>query len=244
MMNSRVKQRAHFASLIGSISALVSCAGVGVAYAEEYNPESDPSADTKGYTPPTGEQPDYEKTYRPSVPQVDLVLEVNPLLLINRGISAEFEKQFSGSVSLGGDLIYRDAEVHSESGVKGRVQYLGIAPKVRFYPFSTLAGVFFGGKMMIGQNTLTVSDDQKKSEQAFLTVSPTVHTGYRFTSFSGFTFAAYVGGGVNLPRVELKSSDLDESRRDNSTWKSAKDDVNAATGLFRPDFGITLGIAL
>lgn len=202
------------------------------------NTQSTPSGE---YVPPQGEQPEYGKKYRPTTPEKDLILEINPLLVINRGIAVEFERRSGDTLSFGLDLIYRDAKVFDERGVEGSVQYLGAAPKVRVYPLATLGGVFFGAKIMLGQNTLAISDND---DIGIFTVSPTAHVGYRFTTFSGFTLAGYLGGGVNIPAPEYEKEDLDVAYRESDAHNDARSRVNRATGLFKPDIGLTLGIAL
>jgi hypothetical protein len=168
-------------------------------------------------------------------------LEINPLLVINRGIAVEGERRMGELVSLGLDLMYRDAEVFDRGGVRGRVQSFGAAPKVRVYPMSTLGGVFFGAKLMLSQNTLSITDND---DQSVFTVSPTAHVGYRVSTFGGFTLAAYLGGGINIPAPEYEKDDLDAAYRDSKDHNGARDKVNKATGLFRPDIGLTLGVAL
>jgi hypothetical protein len=215
------------------------------AWAQEgsyQNPGS--SGTTQEYVPPSGEQPTYGKKFRPNTPQTDFVLELNPLLLVQRGIAVEAEKQVGEMFSLGVDLIYRNAEVFNEKGVKANIQYLGVAPKFRVYPLATLGGVFFGVKAMIGQNMLEIKEGDISSDKSILTISPTAHVGYRFTAFSGFTLAAYIGGGVNLPEPKMEKKDLDSNRKDDPVWADAREKANDANGLFRPDFGLTLGIAL
>jgi hypothetical protein len=199
---------------------------------------------SNGYKQPMGEQPDFNKKYRPNVPNHDFVLELNPLLLIYRSIAVELEKKAGANLTFGGDLIYRDALVYDEKDLKGRVQFLGVAPKVRFYPFQALDGFFFGGKLSIGQTNLSIKSSDVKSEKGVLTISPTAHVGYRLSTDSGFTMAAYIGGGVNIPKPELSQSDLKEENRNAQNWKDGRDAVNEASGLFKPDFGLTLGVSL
>ncbi|MCA2960255.1 MAG: hypothetical protein IOD12_08380 [Silvanigrellales bacterium] len=206
-----------------------------------YVPAGGQNTQSGEYAPPQGEQPEYGKTFRPNTPLKNYILELNPLLVINRGIAVEFEARSGDTLSFGGDLVYRDAEVYRDGGVKGRVQFLGAAPKVRVYPLATLGGVFFGAKVMLGQNTLSISGSE---DVTVFTVSPTAHVGYRVTTFSGFTLAAYIGGGVNLPAPEFKKEDLSLASQNEAKANAARDKVNKATGLFRPDFGLTLGIAL
>lgn len=206
-----------------------------------YVPAGGQNTQSGEYTPPQGEQPEYGKTFRPNTPVKDYILELNPLLVINRGVAVEFEARSGSLFSFGADLFYRDAEVYSEGGVKGRVQFIGAAPKVRVYPLATLGGVFFGAKVMLGQNTLSVSGSDDVN---VFTVSPTAHVGYRFVTFSGFTLAGYIGGGVNLPAPEFEKEDLVVASQNDARANQARDKVNKATGLFRPDFGLTLGIAL
>ena len=233
----RMSQSNLVAAVLASLS--VTLGSVGVSSVAKAQGEND-----TGYQQPLGEQPDFEKKYRPTVPNHDLVLELNPLLLINRSIAVEIEKRMGDAVTLGGDLVYRDALVFDEKDIKGRVQFLGVAPKVRFYPFQPLSGFFFGAKLTLGQTNLSLKSKDVTTEKGILTISPTAHVGYRFATHAGFTMAAYVGGGINVPKPELEKKDLKEENRESDSWNDGRDSVNNATGLFRPDIGLTLGIAL
>jgi len=200
------------------------------------------------YVPPQGEPIEFGKKFRPTEPNADFVFELNPLMLVRRGLSVETEKKMADGFTLGVDFVYRNAEVYDEVGVEGRVKYIGASPKFRFYPMGALGGIFVGGKVFLGSHTLSVEQgDTKSSKDVFTvapTVAPTVHVGYRFTSFGGFTLAGYVGGGINLSEPEIETSDLDASKRNEKAWQNAKKDVNKDVGLFQPDFGLTLGIAI
>lgn len=210
-----------------------------------YGQDASPSSGT--YQVPMGEQPEYGKKYYPSRkagPEADTVLEINPLLLIQRGIGFEFEHRLGESFSLGADFIYRDAEIYDENSAKGRNRFLGVAPKFRLYPIQTLAGVFFGAKVTVGQDSSEVKAGGVKSTKDTFIVAPSAHVGYRFVSFNGFTVAGYVGAGVNIPTPEFEQEDLDARVRNSAIANEAREEINDKNGFFRPDFGLTVGVAL
>ena len=217
----------------------VACGGFAVdAFAQSTN------TDSNGYQQPLGEQPDFNKKYRPNVPSHELVFELNPLLLIRKSFAIEIEKKMTETITVGGDLIYRDALVYDENDLKGRVQFLGVAPKLRFYPYQALDGFFFGAKVSIGQTNLSLKSNDVTTEKGVLTLSPTAHAGYRFSTFSGFTLALYAGGGLNVPKPELTQSDLKAENKGSATWNEGRDKVNESSGLFKPDLGLTVGVSL
>lgn len=250
MIRSKRGRRGSMRSLCISLLCCVIGGASLAASAQETSGAAAPRAEenkSEGnapYEPRMGEQPVYGKKYYPGTPVSGLFLEVNPLLLINRGLSVEFEKRGGDTWTFGADVQYRNANVYDTAGVRGKIQYLAIAPKVRIYPMETMAGVFFGLKVLIGQVAGEVSDVRFKTEHFDYAVSPVAHVGYRFVSSGGFTFAAYLGGGFNIPKPEFEQSQLDPAVRDDARWNAARDKVNESNGLFRPDFGLTLGVAL
>lgn len=199
-----------------------------------------PPVGTDSYVPHTGEPLVYGKKYQPTEKRSDVFLEVNPLRLINRGLSFEFEMRAAEHVSIGGDLEYRSADVYDSGSTKGKSQYFGIAPKVRVYPLESMSGVFFGFKLFLGQLSTDISDTSKDFTKSTFQMAPTVHAGYRFTNFGGFAFAIYLGGGLNIPKLDIPKSDI----ADNDRARDARDKLLNENGVFRPDFGLTVGIAL
>lgn len=192
------------------------------------------------FQPHTGEPLVYGKKYQPVDKRSDMFLEVNPLRLINRGLGFEFEMRMAEHVSAGADLEYRSADLYESGETKGTSQYFGIAPKIRVYPMESMSGVFFGFKVFLGQLTTEIKNPDKDYDKGVFQIAPTVHAGYRFTSFGGFAFAVYVGGGINLPKLEIKDGDI----ADNDKSKDARSKLEKENGTFRPDFGLTVGIAL
>jgi hypothetical protein len=226
----------------------------GQIFAQTHTESSGSGSQT--YEPPTGEQPTYGKKFRPTEIDKNFVLELNPLMLIRKSLSFETEFKTGELVSLGADLIYENNEVfkintssningnQTNNTVIGNINYFGVSPKIRLYPMTPLNGVFFGAKLGMGQLTQKISDSNISKERSKFIVSPSVHAGYRFSTFNGFTMAFYLGGGLNAPNPKLEDSDIDASVRTNTDWRSAKDKVNSNFAVFKPDFGLTLGIAL
>lgn len=234
-------QNAIYASLF--VPALLISLPASIALAQsEKKDEQNPKTETP-YQPKTGEQPVFGKKYYPTQTSSDLFLEVNPLLLVNRGLGVEFEKRGGQQWSFGLDMQYLNAELYRSGETRARVEYLAVAPKVRIYPMETMSGFFFGGKLLIGQITSEVTKGAT-SQKSNLVLTPAVHAGFRIATFSGFTFAAYLGGGINFPRPEFKRDDLKAENRSDAESNEAREKINASNGLFRPDFGLTLGIAL
>lgn len=213
----------------------------GNAFAQETDgpPEKEKNYDGS-YEPKTGEPIVYGKKYYPTEVKSDLFLEVNPVLLINRGLGFEFEMRGGEHTSFGADIQYRNAELYDSAGYRGRSQYFAFAPKMRIYPIETMSGVFFGFKLLIGQVSSEIETPQRPYSFATFQVAPAVHAGYRITSFGGFSLALYVGGGINLPKSEIKQDDVPSD----GGAQEARKKVNAEQGTFRPDFGFTIGIAL
>ena len=198
---------------------------------------------TTDYQPPTGEQPVYGKKYRPSLLQRDVVIELNGLRLIERGLGLEFEKSISDNVSVGADLQYRNATVFDERLVKATVESFAFAPKVRLYPLATMNGLFAGFKLAMGSYK-SVIKATSESEKSIFSISPTVHVGYRFLADNGFTMALYAGGGFNLPRPEFKEDDIKSADRTSADALDARTKINDQYNLFKPDYGLTIGVAL
>ncbi len=216
-----------------------------IALAVINSAQSSPAWAQIEYVPPQGEAPDYEKKYRPTEVSVDWIIELNPLLLLNRGLALEMEHRIAEIYTLGADVLYSDATVfESDAGVKGRSLSFGLLPKVRLYPLPVLSGVFFGFKLFLGVVNSEISGESQSHSETHFMVSPTVHVGYRITSFRGVTFSLYVGGGANVPPVEVAEEEWPTEVRGNSEWKDAANRINQNESLFRPDFGLTLGVAL
>lgn len=192
------------------------------------------------FQPHTGEPLFYGKKYQPVDKHSDMFLEVNPLRLINRGLGFEFEMRMTEHLSAGADLEYRSADLYESGETKGTTQYFGVAPKIRVYPMESMSGVFFGFKLYLGQLTTEIKDPDKDFEKGLFQAAPSVHVGYRFTNFGGFAFAIYVGGGINIPKLEIKDDEI----ADNTKSKDARSKLEKENGTFRPDFGLTVGIAL
>jgi hypothetical protein len=195
------------------------------------------------YAPPIGEQPVYGKRYTPGASEAGIVMELNIAQLLNKGVGLEFEKKGSGSMNFGADLSFTDKSVSTEGGASGQSRSVFIAPKIRLYPMEALQGVFFGGKLHIGQVTTNVTISGKSSEKNFNVMAPTVHIGYRFLSTFGFTWSLYGGAGINFPRPKFETKDLaDQNQAAASNEIISK--VNDLNKDVRLDLGLTAGIAL
>jgi hypothetical protein len=85
--------------------------------------------------------------------------------------------------------------------------------------------------------------DSNKSEKASIVAAPAVHVGYRHLTQFGFTWSAYAGAGLNIPKPKFEASDLS----DKSQANAAADIISKMNNLnkdVRVDVGVTLGIAL
>jgi len=189
-------------------------------------------------TLPQGEKLDFGKKFYPTTNDAEFIFELNPLLLIRRGFEIETEYKIKPSVTVGFDIVWFDSSVFDENGVKANVGYYGVEPKVRFYPLQRLDGVFMTGRLAIGTYVYKISSTQTWSKE-IMTVAPIVQVGYRITSFSGFTFSGYIGGGFNLrdPKADITTLTSESE-------KSARSKLNDTLTRFRPDFGLTFGMAI
>lgn len=195
------------------------------------------------YTPAEGEPLDYEKKFYPTEVSTTWILELNPLQLINRSIVVESERRVAQNYTLGLDVLYSEMTVSEEKGTKASAVSYGVLPKVRMYPLPVLTGVYFGLKVFIGSFTAAIEGAGEQKEFDQVVVAPTAHVGYRITSFSGITFSLYIGGGANLPSLDVQSGDFPVSVRNDPGWKDAASRLNQTLSAFRPDFGLTLGAA-
>jgi hypothetical protein len=214
--------------LVGSVFATTLFAGQ-VAQASEY-------------VPPTGEQPVYGQRYTPGLSEAKTVFEINAARLVNKEIGLEFEMRSSENMNLGADIVYTTKSDESGNS-KGESQGIFLAPKLRLYPMQSLNGIFVGGKLFLGQVTTTITVDSIKSEKASFVAAPAVHVGYRLLTQFGFTWSAYAGAGLNIPKPKFETSDLSEKSQENA----AADIISKMNNLnkdVRVDVGVTLGIAL
>lgn len=216
--------------LFVSVSLAVCVSNVQAAHASEY-------------VPPSGEQPVYGQRYTPGLSDAKTVIEMNAARLINKEIGLEFEMRSSENMNLGADIVYTTQSDTSDNGSKGETQGIFLAPKLRLYPMQALSGIFVGGKLYLGQVTTTITVDGKKSEKASILAAPAVHIGYRFLTQFGFTWSAYAGAGLNIPKPKFETADL----KDQSQATAAADIISKMNDLnkdVRADVGVTLGIAL
>jgi hypothetical protein len=103
--------------------------------------------------------------------------------------------------------------------------------------------VFFGFKTFIGQTSAEISGNQGTKQFSNFMISPVAHVGYRINSMMGATLALYLGGGMNIPKLKIDSGEFPTDAREDATWKDAANQLSQAESAFRPDFGLTLGIA-
>jgi len=194
------------------------------------------------YVPPTGEQPVYGQRYTPGLTDVKTVFELNAARLISKEIGLEFEMRSSENMNLGADIVYTTKSDESGNS-KGETQGVFLAPKLRLYPMQALKGIFVGGKLYLGQVTTNITVDGTKSEKASIVTAPAVHVGYRALTQFGFTWSAYAGAGLNIPKPKFESSDLS----DKSQATAAADIISKMNDLnkdLRVDVGVTVGVAL
>lgn len=226
-----------------SVFGLLGCLTVSAMAQIPTDGKAKDSSPAPEYKPHEGEQPVFGKKFRPEVVSRDLVLEINPMVLLVQGISAEFEKRGGDKWSWGVDMQYRNSTIYDNDNVKARFDLIGVGPKVRIYPYESLNGVFVGGKLSFSVLSSVISAKAESDKTQFL-VAPSVHAGYRFVADNGFTFAAYLGGGINLIRPEFKAGSIRSEDNNNLSVEAARKKLNESVGLFQPDFGLTLGIAL
>ncbi len=219
---------------------------VSSAYAESVLPK-DGSAGNPEFVPHTGEQPVYGKKFFDGREQHSTYLELNPLLLIDRGVGVEFEHRVSGNVSLGLNLEYSQY-ASDQYGFSGDNQSFFVVPKIRFYPMELLSGVFLGADLRLGTVWSKITADavlfpDSQPNKASFYASPAVHVGYRIVTFSNFTAAAYVGGGYTLTTARFTDSELGDMLGSPDA-RAVRDRLGDASTRFRLDYGFTLGAAI
>ena len=195
------------------------------------------------YTPPEGEKLNFDKKFSPSSTDASAIFEINPLLLIRRGLGLETEFKLKPQLSLGADFLGFETTVWDENRVTAQLSYFGVEPKVRYYPLEALEGVFLGAKLALGTYSYKikasgVSPNLSWSKETF-TLAPIVQVGYRVTAFSGFTFAGYIGGGFNLKNPKADHGDLAPGDQ-----LKAQSRINDTLNRFRPEFGLAFGLAI
>lgn len=234
--------RKSFSSLLGLFLRAAIGGAAGLFWQAAFAESSPPSQ----YVPKTGEGLDYNKKFYPEEESSDWFVELNPLLLLTRTLVLESERRVADGYTLGLDVRYRDANVYNTNGVKGTLTYFGVAPKLRLYPLPTLSGVFFGFKVLLGSATAEISGVESKTWNQFI-VAPVAHVGYRITSRKRVTLALYLGGGVNVPKLEIKESEFPPaiagSAGQSENWRDAANSLKQAESRFKPDFGLSLGVA-
>lgn len=228
-----------FHSMMNSVSTGVCFLALCVS-ASAFGQNNEGDAKDGEYQPRVGEPIEYGKKYYPTEPRSEMFLEVNPFLLINRGLGFEFETRLSDRLSFGSDFIYRknSGVYDNRNGTTASTQYLGFAPKLRIYPIEPMSGVFFGFKLYVGQVLSEVTVSNNSTSDSEFQVAPAVHAGYRLTTFGGFTVAGYLGGGINIPRAKF------DKTLTGPDVEAARDRLDSENEVFRPDFGVTFGIAM
>lgn len=218
----------------------------GAAFAQNYEPPKgeqpklDKTGVEPGYEQPIGEQPTFGKKFKiHGAPTSNSFFELNPLLLVQQGIGVSAETRFTDNMTLGAEFQYLNP-TYDRALAEGSYSYVGIAPQVRYYPLETLSGVYFGGRLFVGQSTISVTDKmrEKTEKKSVFQITPAVHFGGRWVSSNGFTLGGYVGAGFNLPTGAL----ADESYT--SDWKSIRSDANKNADVLKIDYGLTVGIAI
>lgn len=191
-------------------------------------------------------QIEYGKKFYPSEKSRSYFLEINPLLLFSRSLVLESEIRGGENFTYGIDFRYKDAVVHDSGGVKGTHTYIGLSPKLRLYPLPILSGVFVGVKVFMGQVRSTIDSIESKTWDEVL-VSPLAHVGYRITSNFGLTLALYIGGGFNVPALDISDSEFPgsvvASAEESARWRDASEALNQQESRFKPDIGLSLGVA-
>ena len=199
--------------------------------------DSEQKKEPAPYSQPLGEQPTYGKKYHPTEISSNRFFDVNPLLLIRRGIGLEFENRLGDQSTWGADFQLLTGSTE-QGAYTGSYTFVGLAPKFRFYPMDSLSGPFVGAKLILGQSSGKISGNGKSTEKNTFQAIPAAHVGYRFVKIEGLTVTGYLGGGFALNKFEV----ADDSTQ-SEDWRGARKDVNKWGASFRPDMGLTIGVA-
>jgi len=172
----------------------------------------------------------------------NIVLEVNPLLLINQGIGLNTEFALIENYSIGLNLEYFRQNPYMANGVTANRYIYTAAPFLHYYFFTNkMYGPFVGAKINFTYSQSSISDSDTNFQYNIFYVAPVLQAGYRFISETGFTFSAYIGIGIKNKKNTFDNSDFPNSKIDNPDWKLANERLNKNVSQLQPDYGLTLG---
>jgi hypothetical protein len=172
-----------------------------------------------------------------------LLLEANPLLLINQGIGFNAEWFLTSRFSLGAVGEYYDQEHYDTDGVQATREAFVVGPQARWY-FFDFSGPFIGTKLLFSQNTSTISDSSASSSDTITYIAPVADVGFRFILSDMVSFSMYVGMGFKSMSTSLPESMIPADRAQNELWQSALSELNTNQSRTYVDYGFTLGFLL
>ncbi|WP_397601643.1 DUF3575 domain-containing protein [Silvanigrella sp.] len=172
----------------------------------------------------------------------NIILEVNPLLLINQGIGLNSEFAFIDNYSVGFNLEYFRQNPYMANGVTANRYIYTAAPFLHYYFFTNkMFGPFIGAKINLTYSQSSISDSDTNIQYNIFYAAPILQAGYRFRSESGFTLSAYIGIGYKSKKDTFDNSAFPNSKSDNLDWKLANEKLHKNVTQLQPDYGLTLG---
>ena len=172
----------------------------------------------------------------------NLIIEVNPLLLINQGFGLNTEFGLSENISNGVGFEGFQQKIYANNAITAKRDIYNISYFMRYYFIGEkLWGPFVQGKINFTHSeiNLTGSQDSYNSNKDYLSFIFTA--GYRFMAENGFTLSGYIGGGIKTGTNYIDKNNLPSNKSNNSDWIKAADEINKHENKFQPDLGITVG---
>ncbi len=171
-----------------------------------------------------------------------IVVELNPMLMINQGLGINLEIGLIKNISSGIALELFKQKLYANNSVNAARTIYNGSYFLRYYFFSNkMAGPFLSGKMNYTQSEINISDTDFTISSNKQYVSALLAFGYRFISDFGLTFSVFIGGGIKNKTNYIDKNNLPLAKSTNADWNNAIDELNKQESKLQPDFGITIG---
>lgn len=171
-----------------------------------------------------------------------MLVELNPMLMINQGLGASIEYEITAPMSIGWDVQSNFQTPYDQNQVIAKRNIYATGIKFRYY-FLTgkIAGPFLGGKISYSYSQSQIYDNDTSALSTVNNVAPTIQAGYRFLAQNGFTVSSFVGAGFKFKNDTWQDSQIPISKQGNTSWSSAQAALNKNVSQFSTDYGITVG---
>lgn len=171
-----------------------------------------------------------------------VVIEFNPMLMINQGLGLNLEIGLVKNISNGVSFEMYKQKVYSNNSINAsRTIYSG-SYFLRYYFFSEkIGGPFLSSKITMTQSEINLSDYDLTVNSNINYCTGSVSVGYRFIWDSNLTVSAYMGGGIKNKTNYIDKKNLPLVKSANPDWNNAIDEINKQEGKYLADFGLTIG---